>query len=47
MDVCLTAHLQLLESLGVNHVIFNLKYGSRPASEVVEQLGAEVLPALG
>lgn len=43
----LIAHLQLLQSLGVNHVIFNLKYGSRPASEVVEQLGAEVLPALG
>lgn len=37
-------HLRLLESYGVNHVILNLKYGSRPANEVIEELGASVLP---
>lgn len=38
------AHLKLLESYGVSHVIVNLKYGSRPAEEVVEELGESVLP---
>lgn len=41
--------LQFLEAsrvIGVNHVILNLKYGARPASEVVEEIGLEVLPAL-
>ncbi len=38
------AHLKLLESYGVNHVILNLKYGSRPAEEVLEELGEEVIP---
>jgi luciferase-type oxidoreductase len=28
---------------GVNHVAFNLKYGERPAAEVLEELGNEVL----
>ncbi len=39
--------VQLLESLreiGVNHVILNLKYGRRPAPEVLEEVGQEVLP---
>ncbi|MDN4594395.1 LLM class oxidoreductase [Polycladomyces subterraneus] len=39
--------IQFLESLrnaGVNHVMLNLKYGQRPASEVIEELGEEVLP---
>lgn len=36
--------LKNLEAKGVNHVILNLKYGSRPANEVLEELGAEVLP---
>ncbi|CUS36275.1 hypothetical protein COMA2_210061 [Candidatus Nitrospira nitrificans] len=35
--------LKCLEAKGVNHVILNLKYGSRPASEVLEELGAEIL----
>jgi hypothetical protein len=30
----------------VNHVALNLKYGARPAGEVLEELGAEVLPQL-
>jgi len=39
----------LLESyrrLGIAHVVLNLKYGSRPAAEVVEEIGSEVLPVL-
>ncbi|MDM0118057.1 LLM class oxidoreductase [Variovorax sp. J22R133] len=41
--------LHFLDSLrvaGVNHVVLNLKYGARPASEVLEEIGTEVLPAL-
>jgi luciferase-type oxidoreductase len=38
--------LQALHAIGVNHVILNLKYGSRPAGEVLEEIGTEVLPAL-
>ena len=37
-------HLRRLESLGVNHVILNLKYGSRPANEVLEDIGENILP---
>lgn len=40
----LIAHLKLLESYGVNHVILNLKYGSRPAEEMIEVIGEEVIP---
>jgi len=36
--------LKQLESRGANHVILNLKYGTRPASDVLEELGAEVIP---
>jgi len=36
--------LRVLEASGVNHVALNLKYGRRPASEVMEELGTEVLP---
>jgi luciferase-type oxidoreductase len=36
--------LKQLESFGVNHVILNLKYGTRPAGEVLEELGSEVVP---
>jgi luciferase-type oxidoreductase len=36
--------LRSLEAIGVNHVILNLKYGSRPASEVLEEIGEEILP---
>ncbi|MBD2256104.1 LLM class oxidoreductase [Pseudanabaena sp. FACHB-2040] len=36
--------LQALEVMGVNHVVFNLKYGQRPASEVLEEIGQAVLP---
>jgi luciferase-type oxidoreductase len=30
--------------VGVQHVVFNLKYGRRPAAEVLEELGQDVLP---
>lgn len=36
--------LQMQEEIGVNHTILNLKYGKRPASDVVEELGEFVLP---
>lgn len=36
--------LQALHKIGVNHVVLNLKYGSRPASDVLEEIGEEVLP---
>ena len=38
--------LEAVRAAGVNHVILNLKYGRRSASDVVEELGREVLPAL-
>ncbi len=31
-------------AMGIRHVALNLKYGRRPAHEVVEELGQEVLP---
>ena len=33
-----------LEIQGVSHVIINLKYGTRPADEVLEELGTEIVP---
>ncbi|MEM7550936.1 MAG: LLM class oxidoreductase [Bacteroidota bacterium] len=41
----LNAHLKLLESYGVNHVILNLKYGSRSAEEMIEEIGEKVIPS--
>ena len=38
--------LDSLRAVGVNHVILNFKYGARPASEVLEEIGTEVLPPL-
>lgn len=40
----LKAHLKLLESYGVNHVILNLKYGSRPANKMIAEIGKNVIP---
>lgn len=37
-------HLRQLEELGVNHVILNLKYSSRPAGEVIQEIGEFVIP---
>lgn len=36
--------LLALEAGGASHVILNLKYGRRPAAEVLEELGAHVVP---
>ncbi len=33
-----------LNGLGVNHITLTLKYSKRPAAEVLEELGAEVVP---
>ncbi|TGK04739.1 LLM class oxidoreductase [Leptospira semungkisensis] len=43
----LTEVLIILKDIGVNHVVLNLKYGRRPASEVLEELIQFVLPELG
>lgn len=40
----LLALLESLESIGVDHVILNLKYGHRPASEVIDELGSYIVP---
>ncbi|WP_430409499.1 LLM class oxidoreductase [Kordia sp.] len=40
----LNTHLKLLESSGVNHVMLNLKYGSRTAEEMLEEIGTHVIP---
>ena len=40
----LNAHLRLLESYGVNHVILNLKYGSRSAEVMIEEIAKNVIP---
>jgi len=36
--------LRQLQEAGVNHVAFNLKYGSRPAEAVMSELAEFVLP---
>lgn len=40
----LVSFLNELKSIGVNHVAINLKYGTRPAQEVIQELGEYVLP---
>ena len=37
-------HLMNLKEIGVNHVLFNLKYSKRPADEVLEELGKFIIP---
>ena len=36
--------LNRLQEMHVNHVIINLKYGQRPAEQVVEELGRKITP---
>lgn len=38
--------LAQLHAAGVHHVILNLKYGARQASEVLDEIGLEILPAI-
>lgn len=40
----LMRHLEVLERAGANHVLFNLKYGNRPAEAVIEELATHVVP---
>lgn len=42
----LVDHLTGLEEVGVRHVVLNLKYGSRPAATVLDEIGEHVLPQL-
>ncbi len=36
--------LNRFQEIGVNHVILNLKYGQRPAKDVINELGEKVVP---
>jgi luciferase-type oxidoreductase len=36
--------LERYRTIGIAHVVLNLKYGQRPAAEVIEEIGTEVLP---
>jgi hypothetical protein len=38
--------LDTMRAIGVNHVILNLKYGTRDAGEVLEEIGRKILPQL-
>ena len=40
----LLMHLRASKRIGVDHLIFNLKYGKRPAEEVLQELAEFVLP---
>ena len=44
-SVAVLDYLQRMHALGVDHVMFNLG-GQRPAAEVIEQIGAEIIPGL-
>lgn len=40
----LIEYINVLKEIGVNHLGINLKYGQRPAEEVIQELGEEVVP---
>jgi luciferase-type oxidoreductase len=40
----LIRQLRALADIGIHHVVLNLKYGSKPADVVLEELGKDVLP---
>jgi len=40
----LSAFLELLREMGVNHVMLNLRFGQRPAKEMIEELAQFVVP---
>lgn len=42
----LLAFLEALRGAGVNHVILNLKYGTRDAAAVIEEIGRDIVPRL-
>jgi hypothetical protein len=41
----LMRHLERLERAGANHVLLNLKFGSRSADAVLEELATHVVPS--
>jgi luciferase-type oxidoreductase len=43
----LVAHLRELRGIGVSHVMLNLKYGHRPAADVLDELATHVVPEFG
>ena len=43
----LVAHLRELRGIGVGHVMLNLKYGHRPAADVLDELATHVVPEFG
>jgi luciferase-type oxidoreductase len=43
----LLGFLDALRGGGMNHVILNLKYSARAAGEVLDEIGKEIVPALG
>ncbi|MDY6941207.1 MAG: LLM class oxidoreductase [Cyanobacteriota bacterium] len=40
----LLEYLETWQDIGINHIVLNLKYGQRPASEVIEELAEYILP---
>jgi len=44
-SAAVVAYLARMRALGVSHVMFNLS-ARRPADEVIEQIGSEIIPAL-
>lgn len=40
----LISHLEALRDIGVNHVLFNVKFSSRPVTDVLQELGEFVIP---
>ena len=39
-------YLHHLKLIGANHVAINLKYGKRPAQEMIQELGEYILPCI-
>jgi len=40
----LVSHLASLQEIGVNHVLFNVKFSTRPIDDVLAELGEFVVP---
>lgn len=40
----LAEHLHQLQTVGVNHVILNVKFAERPIADIIQELGEEVVP---
>ncbi len=42
----LIEYISQLDEIGVDHLLFNLKYNERPAGDVMDELATEVFPAI-